>query len=133
MLATTVTTGRRCTAHASRLNTPWSVTAPAPLRCPSRRAQVAARAGTSVRATRRATTTTATPAAPMARMMGASNRTSPDRAMPTINPEKRTVRPAVVRAPTTAASTCSADRSRCATPGATASSSSRNRETSSRP
>ena len=55
----------------------------------------ASSAGTRVRATSSATTTTLRPAAPTARRMDASNSSRPDRLSATVMPENITVRPAV--------------------------------------
>ena len=95
--------GRRWTAPASREKKPWSGGTTRPSRI--RRPAIASSAGTRVSPASRATTTTATPAAPMARNVGSSKVNSADRQTATVSAEKAIVRPAVAAVRSTAAGT----------------------------
>ena len=86
--------GRAWTNLASWENSPWS----GPDSCRRGTSRLAPRvhsAGMRVRSTTMATRTIETPAAPIARMISASNSIRPLRAMATVRPENSTVRPAV--------------------------------------
>jgi hypothetical protein len=88
------TIGRAWTTLASRENTPLS--GPASRRRGMSRFEPSAHsAGMRVRSTTMATRTIETPAAPIARMIAASNSSRPLRAIATVSPENITVRPAV--------------------------------------
>ncbi len=93
---------------------------------------IAISAGTRVSATNSATTTTLTPAAPTARRIFAWNSSRPDRLIATVTPENSTVRPAV-RMVITSASVRAALVDRVVTRSRWCRSSSRYRETISRP
>ena len=96
--------GNRCTHCARREKTPCSGACSVPRRS-SRRAPSTHRAGTSVRATSTAITTTETPAAPMPFISGDWKTSRPPSEMATVRPEKTTVRPAESTVRATASTT----------------------------
>ena len=99
----------------------------------SRRAPSAHSAGMRVSATASATSTTETPAALIARMNGISSTIRPASEMATVSAENTTVRPARSIEVAVASTTCSLVSSETGAPWSMARSSSRKRDTMSRP
>ncbi len=126
------THGIRWTHSASREKTPVSPALSVPRRS-SRRAPRAHSAGMRVSATASATSTTETPAALTARMNGISSTIRPASEMATVSAENTTVRPARCIVVAVASTTCSWVSSLTGAPCSMARSSSRKRETTSRP